>query len=150
MKLYELSNGITVSEQVVGQLEKGSYITYEHLAKMIENMVLSNGIFSNVKIDCVEFYDDDHAEVLLEKHIERHEDPYDNDYYDVYEYMMDIINESSQFYIVDKHSSVETLVAFDEVVLYHNELDLAVWCVGHWGTSWRYVNTEITVENVLS
>ena len=149
MKLYELSNGTTVSEQVVGQLEKGSYITYEHLAKMVENMVLSNGIFNNVEIDCIEFYDDDQADILLDNYIERHGNPYDDDYYDTYECMMDTINEACQFYIVDKESA-RTLTRFNEVVLYHNELDLAVWCVRHWGTSWRYVDTEIKVENVLS
>lgn len=150
MNLYELSNGVTVSERVVGKLEKGSYITYEQLANMVENMVLSNSIFSNAEIDCVEFYDDDHAEVLLENHIEQYRNDYgDDDYddYDIYEYKINTINESFQFYIVDKESA-ETLVKFNEVVLYHNELDLAVWCVGHCGASWEYVNTDIGVESV--
>lgn len=149
MKVYELSNGMVANERVVGQLEKGACITYEHLANMIENMVLSNGIFNSVEIDCIEFYDDDHAEILLENYIERHGNPYDDDYYDTYEYMMDTINEACQFYIVDKESA-KTLTKFNEVVLYHNELDLAIWCVGHWGTSWEYVDTDIVVDNVLS
>ena len=149
MKVYELSNGMVVSERVVGQLEKGACITYEHLANMIENMVLSNSIFNSVEIDCIEFYDDDQAEILLENYIERHGNPYDDDYYDTYEYMMDTINEACQFYVVDKESA-KTLVKFNEAVLYHNELDLAIWCVGHWGTSWEYVDTDIVVDNVLS
>ena len=149
MKVYELSNGMVVNERVVGQLEQGACITYEHLANMIENMVLSNGIFNSVEIDCIEFYDDDHADILLENYIERHGNPYDDDYYDTYEYMMDTINEACQFYIVDKESA-KTLTKFNEVVLYHNELDLAIWCVGHWGTSWKYVDTDIVVDNVLS
>lgn len=149
MKSYELSNGMVVSERVVGQLEKGAYITYEHLANMIENMVLSNGIFNSVEVDCIEFYDDDQAEILLESHIEQYGDDYDGDDYDIYEYMIDTINESCQFYIVDTESA-KTLVKFNETVLYNNELDLSIWCVSHWGTSWKYVDTDIVVDNVLS
>ena len=149
MKSYELSNGMVVSERVVGQLEKGAYITYEHLANMIENMVLSNGIFNNAEIDCIEFYDDDKAEELLQDQLEQYGDEYYNEDYDIYEYMVDTINESCQFYIVDTESA-KTLVKFDETVLYHTTLDLSIWYVSHWGTSWKYVDTDIVVDNVLS
>ena len=149
MKSYELSNGMVVSERVVGQLEKGAYITYEHLANMIENMVLSNGIFNNAEIDCIEFYDDDRAEELLQDQLEQYGDEYYNEGYDIYEYTVDTINESCQFYIVDTESA-KTLVKFDETVLYHTTLDLSIWCVSHWGTIWRYANTDIVVDNVLS
>lgn len=34
----------------------------------------------------------------------------------------------------------------DEIVYYNDQLDMYVWCITHWGTSWDYVLTDIKIE----
>lgn len=50
-----------------------------------------------------------------------------------------------QYYIVDDHGA-EILKEFDEIVFYNEELDMYLWGVTHWGTSWDYVLTNIKIE----
>ena len=47
-----------------------------------------------------------------------------------------------QTYIVSDRGA-EILKECNEIVWYHSELDLYVWGVTHWGTSWDYVLTDI-------
>lgn len=47
-----------------------------------------------------------------------------------------------QYYIVD-YSGAEILKECNEIVFYNEELDMYVWGVTHWGTSWDYVLTDI-------
>lgn len=66
----------------------------------------------------------------LEERIEELED--EQDYYpDIY-----------QYYIVDDRGA-EILQEINEIVFYNEELDMYVWGVTHFGTSWRYVLTDI-------
>ena len=52
-----------------------------------------------------------------------------------------------QYYIVSDNGA-EILAEAGEIVFYNEELDIYVWGVTHWGTSWDYVltNIEITEE----
>lgn len=48
-----------------------------------------------------------------------------------------------QWYIVS-NSGAELLQSWtDEILCYHEELDIYLWGVTHWGTSWDYVLTDI-------
>lgn len=48
-----------------------------------------------------------------------------------------------QYFIIDS-SGAEILANWtNEIVYYNEELDMYVWCVTHWGTSWNYVLTNI-------
>lgn len=47
-----------------------------------------------------------------------------------------------QYYIVSG-SGAEILEECNEIVFYNETLDLYVWGVTHWGTSWDYVLTDI-------
>lgn len=47
-----------------------------------------------------------------------------------------------QYYIVSDNGA-EILKEINEVVFYNEELDMYVWGVTHYGTSWRYVLTDI-------
>lgn len=47
-----------------------------------------------------------------------------------------------QWYIVPSYA-VDILAENDEVVFYHYELDIYLWGVTHYGTSWDYVLTDI-------
>lgn len=50
-----------------------------------------------------------------------------------------------QWYIVSR-SGAEILERIEEIVYYNDELDLYLWGVTHWGTSWDYVLTNIKIE----
>lgn len=47
-----------------------------------------------------------------------------------------------QWFIVDD-SGAEILREIGEVVLYNEYLDIHLWGVTHWGTSWDYVLTDV-------
>ena len=47
-----------------------------------------------------------------------------------------------QYYIVSGHGA-EILEEINEIVFYNEALDMYVWGVTHWGTSWDYVLTDI-------
>ena len=50
-----------------------------------------------------------------------------------------------QYYIVSDNA-VLILEEAEEIVYYNEELDMYVWCVTHYGTSWDYVLTNIKLE----
>lgn len=50
--------------------------------------------------------------------------------------------EICQFYIVDDNGA-EILQEINEIVFYNGALDVYLWGVTHWGTSWDYVLTDI-------
>ena len=51
-------------------------------------------------------------------------------------------DEIFQFYIVDDNGA-EILQEINEIVFYNSALDVYLWGVTHWGTSWDYVLTDI-------
>lgn len=53
--------------------------------------------------------------------------------------------EIMQYYIVSDNA-VDILALNNEIVYYIDTLDLYVWGVTHWGTSWDYVLTNIKIE----
>lgn len=54
----------------------------------------------------------------------------------------DSMDEIFQYYIVDDNGA-RILKEINEIVFYNEELDMYVWGVTHWGTSWDYVLTDI-------
>ena len=54
----------------------------------------------------------------------------------------DSTDEIYQYYIVSDNGA-EILKEINEIVFYNEELDMYVWGVTHWGTSWDYVLTDI-------
>ena len=60
---------------------------------------------------------------------------------DGYEYE----NEIYQYYIISS-SGVDILTKLDEIVFYNEELDMYVWGVTHYGTSWDYVLTDVVLD----
>lgn len=56
-------------------------------------------------------------------------------YYDVY-----------QYYIISDAGASILRDYTDEIVWYNEELDMYVWGVTHYGTSWNYVLTDIKIE----
>lgn len=54
----------------------------------------------------------------------------------------DSMDEIFQYYIVSDNGA-EILKEINEIVFYNEALDMYVWGVTHWGTSWDYVLTDI-------
>lgn len=57
----------------------------------------------------------------------------------------DYVPEVFQWYIVD-YNGATILQKVGEIVYYNEELDMYVWGVTHYGTSWDYVLTNIKIE----
>lgn len=57
----------------------------------------------------------------------------------------DYPTEIFQYYIVDDNGA-EILKDCGEIVFYNDELDMYVWGVTHYGTSWDYVLTNIEID----
>ena len=103
-------------------LEQG-YVDYRTLAKAFD-AVLNNDIYGFV-LEHIGFWS-----------LESGSD------YDAEE---DRYAEIYQYYIVDS-SGAEILKAAGEIVYYSEALDMYLWGVTHWGTSWDYVLTDIKLE----
>lgn len=54
-------------------------------------------------------------------------------------------SEVFQYYIISPNG-VEILKEIDEIVYYNETLNLYIWGVTHYGTSWGYVLTDICIE----
>ena len=102
-------------------------------------------VVDDIQCDIDEMIDTDESFEDSEKHIEMQnkireleekinelEEEQDNSY----------TQECYQYFIVDNNGA-EILQECNEIVFYNEELDLYVWGVTHWGTSWDYVLTDI-------
>lgn len=106
--------GFEVSEYA----KENGYVDYGTLSKCFD-AVLCNAMSSRIGETMELVHGNDYDE--------------ENDYYyDVY-----------QYYIID-NQGYELLKEYtDEIVYYDSELDVYVWGVTHYGTSWSYVLTDI-------
>ena len=63
------------------------------------------------------------------------------------EYLEDAhYTEVYQYYIINEGGAEILQEYTHELVMYNSDLDMYVWCIDHWGTSWDYVLTEIPCE----
>lgn len=53
-----------------------------------------------------------------------------------------------QDYIISEYGYEFLKEYTDEIVFYNEKLDIYIWCVTHFGTSWDYVLTDIKLEEV--
>ena len=58
----------------------------------------------------------------------------------------DEYTEIFQYYIISGNGAQILEDYTDEIVYYNSVLDMYVWGVTHWGTSWDYVLTDIRIE----
>lgn len=116
LKLY--GNKVYGEEVSHYGLENG-YLDYQTLSKMVGDCVLNNYIFEYAGYENWE----------LENGLEEDED---GDYYEIY-----------QYYIISDGGARILKDLTDELVFYHEELDMYLWGITHFGTAWSHVLTDI-------
>ena len=102
-------------------LENG-YLDYYTLSEIVGDCVLNNYIFEYAGYE----------NWTLESGEEEDEN---GDYYEVYQYY--IITDSGARFLEEYA---------DEIVYYHEDLDMYLWGITHFGTSWDYVLTDIKLD----
>lgn len=119
MKMYD---GKVYGEKVSDYGLENGYLDYYTLSKLVGGMVLNNNIFMQAGYE----------NWSLENGLEEDEE---GNYLEVY-----------QYYIISD-GGVGILCNFtDELVYYNEELDMYLWGITHYGTSWDYVLTDIKLE----
>lgn len=117
------------------------YMDYRTLAKSFD-AVLANDIilktygvvgYWEVENGTEVYYTDENGDEISED--EYFENGGYENYIDVY-----------QYYIVSGYGAEILKDYTDEILWYNEELDLYVWGVTHFGTSWDYVLTDIKIE----
>jgi hypothetical protein len=63
-----------------------------------------------------------------------------------YDEEADTYAEIFQFFIIDTNGAEILQELTNEIIFYNDKLDLYIWGVTHWGTSWDYVLTDIKIE----
>lgn len=53
-----------------------------------------------------------------------------------------------QYYIIDDYTARLLKEYTQEIIFYHNELDIYILGVTHFGTSWNYILTDIKLEKI--
>ncbi len=107
--------GNTVSEYGL----KNGYLDYYTLSEIVGDMVLNNDIFMHAGYENWEL-------------VSGEEESDDGDYYEVY-----------QYYIITDSGARMLEELTDELVYYHSGLDMYLWGITHFGTSWDYVLTDV-------
>lgn len=121
--------GVEISEY--GQ--KNGYVDYRTLAKTF-NAVLNNEIYAKLwKVDRYTYgceYMNDFEVVNGDVVDEETED----------------FVEIFQYYIIDDNGADILMRETNEIVFYSEDLDMYLWGVTHYGTSWDYVLTDIKID----
>lgn len=147
-------NGNEISEY--GQ--QHGYVDYATLAKSFD-AVLNNGIIQSTW-DVVGYWEQESGfvdnseeieelnekieELMLDNENDEHTEEIEElqDRIDELEEQQDRTDDIYQYYIVSDNGA-RILKEINEIVFYNEELDMYVWGVTHFGTSWSYVLTNI-------
>lgn len=121
-KSITLYDGKAFGHEVSEYGLKNGYLDYYTLSKIVGDCILNNNIFEYVGYENWQ----------LESGEEENEDGY---FLDVYQYY--IITESGARFLED---------FTEELVFYNEELDMYLWGITHFGTSWDYVLTDIKLR----
>ena len=118
-KQIKMYNGKVFGFKVSDYGMENGYLDYYTLVEIVGDCVLNNEIFRYGGYENWELVNGEE------------EDEY-GDYLEVYQYY--IISDSGYAFLRDYT---------DEIVYYHEELDMYLWGITHFGTSWDYVLTDI-------
>lgn len=101
---------------------KHGYLDYYTLSEIVGDMVLSNYMMQYMGSLGWELVNGDDIDE-------------DGEYHEIY-----------QWYIISASGAQFLEENTDEIVYYHEEMDLYVWGITHFGTSWDYVLTDIKLQ----
>ena len=129
-------------KEISGYGLNNGYVDYKTLSDIVGNHILNNEIIKYevdnwevVNGSDIKYYDSKADDYVEESEIENWDD--------VEEKYIDIF----QYYIIDNWG-VEILSNYtDEIIFYNEKLDVYLWGITHYGTSWDYVLTDIKIEN---
>ena len=117
-----LYNGKAYGHKVSRYGLENGYLDYMTLSFIVGDCILNTDIFEYAGYSNWDLYS---GEVEDE----------DGDYYEVYQYY--IITESGARFLEENT---------DEIVYYNPDLNMYLWGITHFGTSWDYVLTDIVLE----
>lgn len=117
----QVYNGKVWGYEISDYAVENGYLDYQTLAKMVGDLVLNNAILHYIGW----------SEWELVNGCEENEEGW----YEVY-----------QYYIISDHGYDVLSRYTDEIVYYHEDLDMYLWGITHFGTSWDYVLTDIKLE----
>lgn len=121
-KEITLYNGKAYGHEVSEYGLENGYLDYLTLSKIVGDCVINNNIFLFAGYENWE----------LTNGLEENEY---GDYLEVY-----------QYYIVSDSGARFLEEYTDEIVYYHDDLDMYLWGITHFGTSWDYVLTDIKLK----
>ncbi len=158
MKILGLSGEYFYGNKVSDYGIENGYLDYATLAKSF-NCVLNNSIMQ--KTCDIGFWERisgfiDNSEQIEE--LEERIEEFENQECDNEEELIELREELSKLeeeqdrepeilqYFIVSDSGASILQDCDEIVFYNEELDMYVWGVTHWGTSWDSVLTDIKIN----
>lgn len=154
MKILGLSGEYFYGNKVSDYGIENGYLDYATLAKSF-NCVLNNSIMQ--KTCDIGFWERisgfiDNSEQIEElEELENQECENEEELIELREELSKLEEEQDrepeilQYFIVSD-SGASILQDCDEIVFYNEELDMYVWSVTHWGTSWDSVLTDIKIN----
>ena len=120
----------------------GNRYTYDEKEEKVEELETKIKEYEdtiNEVMERDEDYEENHVYIAMNENISRIEEEIealeDAHYEDIFQYF--IISDNGAEILKDYT---------DEIVFYNEELDMYVWGVTHWGTSWDYVLTDIKLN----
>lgn len=165
MKVYnDRLYGVRLSNEEI----KKDRINKQSLSNMID-IILCNAI-ANEEDFIYSLYDtisEDNADYvygltdseLLEEYENYNLEPYTNEIKDdndrekmqdnLLEYMNEFVGDYYQYFITDKRGR-DTIKQFfpRETIVYYERLDVYVWCINHWGMSWKWFYSDKKISEI--
>jgi hypothetical protein len=124
-KSITLYDGKAYGHKVSDYALQNGYLDYLTLSNIVGDCVMNNNVFEYAGYE----------NWALESGEEEDENGY---FYDVF-----------QYYIITDNGASFLERYTDEIVYYHEELDMYLWGITHFGTSWDYVLTDIKLNICL-
>lgn len=121
-KSIRLFDGKAYGHKVSDYALENGYLDYLTLSKIVGDCILSNELLAYTGYENWDLVSGDIAE---------------DNYFEIYQYY--IIAESGAKFLEEYT---------DELVYYHERLDMYLWGITHFGTSWDYVLTDIELVEV--
>lgn len=116
-KQIKMYNGKVYGQKVSDYGLENGYLDYLTLSKIVGDCILANELLEYAGYENWDLYSGDCA---------------DDNYFEVFQYY--IITESGAKFLEEYT---------DELVYYHYKLDMYLWGITHFGTSWDYVLTDV-------